>query len=127
MAKGPLYGTVPIRSEVVIAVGAIPPYRATMRGAINATTQGKTAQLPTSAIVPFFGASNNLIAAVAGDDGTANAPILRGAYLIMDVNGKLGPATLADNEQIIGVAEEAAAADGDFFAYTIGVFTLVVA
>lgn len=137
MAKGPLYGTVPIRSEVVIAAGTIPAYRATMRGAIHTATQGKTAQLPTSAIVPFFGASNNLIQAIAGDDvhiimegqaiGTANAAITRGAYLIMDVNGKLGPATLADNEQIVGIAEEAAAADGDFFTYTIRCFTLSVA
>lgn len=129
MAKGPLYGAVPIQHEVVQAAGAIPPYRVTMRGNINTTTQGRTAQLPTGATAPFFGASNNLIAAVLGDDvhiiqqgraiGTANAAIARGDKLITDVFGKLGPALDVVGEQHIGIAEEAAALDGDFFSYEI--------
>jgi hypothetical protein len=132
MSKGPIYGAVPIMHETVIAAAAIPQYRATMRGAIDTTTQGKTAQLPTAATSAYFGASNNLIDAVAGDlvhiiqqgraIGTANAAILRGEKLIMDVNGRLGPAADAVGEQQVGVAEEAAAALGDFFAYTIRVF-----
>ena len=129
MAKGPLYGVVPIQSEVAIAAAAIPAYRVVMRGAIDATTQGRTAQLPTAATSPFYGASNNVIAAVAGDDvhiiqqgraiGTANAAIARGAKLITDVNGKLGTALDVVGEQHIGIAEEAAAVDGDFFSYEI--------
>ncbi len=132
MAKGPLYGVVPIQDEVVIAAGAIPAYRAVMRGAIDAVTQGRTAQLPTAATSAFFGASNNVIDAIAGDDvhiimqgraiGTANAAIARGDKLIMDVNGRLGPAADAIGEQQVGVAEEAAAVLGDRFAYQIRVF-----
>jgi hypothetical protein len=123
---------VPIRHQTVIAAGAIPQYRAVMRGAVDPTTQGKTAQLPTAVSSPFFAASNNLIDAVAGDlvhviqegqaIGTANAAILRGQELVMDVNGRLGPAAGAPPEQVVGVAEEPAAALGDFFSYTIRVY-----
>lgn len=129
MAKGPLYGVVPIQSEVVQAAAAIPVYRVVMRATIDPVTQGRRAQLPVGATSPFFGASNNLIAAVAGDDvhiiqqgraiGTANAAIVRGDKLITDVNGKLGPAADVVGEQHIGIAEEAAAVDGDFFSYEI--------
>lgn len=133
MAKGPLYGVVPIQDEVIIAgVGGIPAYRAVCRGPIDATTQGRTGILPAAATTPFFGASNNLIDAVAGDDvhiimegraiGTANAAIARGDKLIMDVNGRLGPAADAVGEQQVGVAEEDAAALGDRFTYEIRVF-----
>lgn len=135
MAKGPLYGAVPIQSQIVQAAAAIPAYRATMRGAVNATTQGKTAQVTAASTSAFFGASNNPIAAVLGDDvqiiqlgqaiGTANAAVARGDYLTPDATGKLGP-TVADKAQVVGVAEEAAAADGDFFSYTIRCFTLSI-
>lgn len=136
MAKGPLYGVAIVNDETVIAAGAIPIYRAVCRSAIDATTQGRTCILPAAATTPYFGASNNLIAAAIGDQvhiitegraiGTANAAITRGQYLIMDANGKLGPSAAADKEQIVGVAEEAAAADGDFFTYTIRPFTLSI-
>lgn len=132
MANGPIYGVIPIQHETVIAHNAIPIYRATTRSTVDPTTKGKRAKLPAAATDAFFGASNNLIAAADGDlvhiiqqgraIGTANAAITRGQYLIMDASGKLGPATLVAGEQIIGIAEEDAAADGDFFAYTIRVF-----
>ena len=129
MAKGPLYGVVPIQHTTVIAAGSIPAYRVVTRGAVNATTQGQTAQLPVAATTPFFGASNNLIDAVAGDQvhiiqtgraiGTANIAIARGDKLITDVNGKLGPALDVVGEQHIGIASESAGADGDRFTYEI--------
>lgn len=138
MAKGPLYGAVPIRHETVIAGDTFPPYRAVVRGAINTATQGKTAEFPAAATDAFFGAGNNLLEVPEGGDlhiimegqaiGTAGAAITRGQYLIMEAaTGKLLPATMADNEQIVGIAEEAAAAEDDYFAYTIRCFTLVVA
>jgi hypothetical protein len=103
-----------------------------MRGAVDVTTNGKTAQLPTLASTPFFGASNNKADAAAGDQlhiiqmgqaiGTANAAITRGQELIMiAVTGKLAPATGVPPEQIVGVAEENASAN-EFFAYTIRVY-----
>ena len=129
MAKGPLYGALPILHETVIAESAIPKYRCTMRGAIDTATQGKTAKLPTGATAPFFGVNNNLIDAAAGEGihliitgraiGTANAAITRGQRLIMDVNGRLGPAADVVAEQVIGIAEEAAAALDDLFSFTI--------
>lgn len=135
MAKGPLYGVNIIADEYAIANGAIPVYRAVCRDAVDATTQGRTCLLPASATTPFFGAANNLIAAASGDQvhvikagraiGTAGAAVSRGAMLKLTTAGKLVTAS-ADKEQVVGIAEEDAGADGDFFTYTIRVFTLSV-
>jgi hypothetical protein len=112
----------------VIAESAVPAKRVVMRGAVNTSTQGKTAKLPTSATAVFFGVSDNILDSSTGEQvtiirqgqalGVAAAAITRGQRLITDVAGKLSPAADAVGEQVIGVAEEDAAIDA-WFAFTI--------
>jgi hypothetical protein len=129
MANGPLYGIVPTQSMYAIATGAIPSYRVVVRDVVDASTNGITAKLPAAATDPILGVANNGIAAVAGDQvhviqegrawGVANAAIARGDRLITDVDGRLGPALNVVGEQHIGIAEEAAGALGDIFAFQL--------